>query len=229
MNIGDSIPTGVYFFTPGFLRAVLLVSCCCWLWAGALGFSNNRGAFTQRFWETVKPESESSCARLASSVRLKSVEQEKKFAVIEVPDLKLPFAFDVPSKRFRLFVAADTTNVNTQAISDFALPALERGMVYFCSWGPGCERFHDIVDEVIVGDDLSEQEFSGPSTDDVIMTTWHDDETLEEALDYFAICTTPTDGFAADSDFRLVICVGNSDWAARANKFLHSATFFDLS
>jgi hypothetical protein len=99
-------------------------------------------------------------------------------------------------------------------------------MVYFCSWGSDCARFHDIVDDVLLGDDLSEQKFSGPKTGDVVMTTWHADETLEEALDFFTTCAVPTDGFAPDSDFRLVVCVGNPDWAAQATKFLRSAEFF---
>jgi hypothetical protein len=36
----------------------------------------------------------------------------------------------------------------------------------------------------------------------------------------------PTDGFAPDSDFRLVICVVNSERTAAANEFLKSAEFF---
>lgn len=154
------------------------------------------------------------------------MEREKNFAVIEVPNLEWPASLEVPSKRFRLLVAADVSSANPQAISDFAFSALKRGMVYFCSWGPGCERFHDIVDEVIIGDDLTKEEFSGPSTSDVVMTTWHDDETLEETLDFLTTCAVPTDGFAPDSDFRLVISVANQQWAAQAQKFLESAKFF---
>jgi len=154
------------------------------------------------------------------------VEQEKKFVVIEVPRLEWPATLEVPSKRFRLLVAADVNSASTQALSDFALSALKRGMVYFCSWGQGCERFHDIVDEVIIGDDVSDQAFAGPSRGDVVMTTWHDDETLEEALDFFATCAVPTDGFAPDSDFRLVISVGDQHWAAQSQKFLESVKCF---
>jgi len=90
----------------------------------------------------------------------------------------------------------------------------------------GCERIHDIVDEVAVADDISEQEFVGPSPSDVVVTTWHDDETLEETLDFFATCAVPTEGFVSDSDFRLVICVANQQWAAQAKAFLESAEFF---
>jgi len=50
-------------------------------------------------------------------------------------------------------------------------------------------------------------------------------DTLEKALDFFATSAIPTDGFKSDSSFRLVMCVGTSDWAATAAKFLQSADF----
>jgi hypothetical protein len=154
------------------------------------------------------------------------MEQEKRFAVVQVPDLNWPPALEIPSTRFRLFVAANTTDASTKALSDFALAALNQGMVYFCSWGPDCERFHDIVDEVVVEDDIGAQKFAGPNSRDTVMTTWHAKDSLEDAIDFFATCAVPTDGFAPDSDFRLVICVANQQWAARANKSLQSAKFF---
>ena len=154
------------------------------------------------------------------------MEPQKRFVVIQIPDLSWPRTLEVPSKRFRLLVAGDTTHLTTEDIADFTLAALNQGMVYFCSWGPDCERFHDIVDDVTLGDSLTRQRFAGPKSSDVIMTTWHAHETLEEVLDFFAISAVPTEGFAAESDFRVVICVGNSVWAATANKFLQSAEFF---
>jgi hypothetical protein len=148
-----------------------------------------------------------------------------KFAVVEVPQLAWPAELQIPSKRFRLLVAADTSQLSVQTISDFALASLEHGMVYFCSLGPGCERFHDIVDEVVVEDDLGEQKFSGSKPGDVIMTTSHEDEPLEEALEFLALFSVPTEGFQPDSDFRLVICVGNPDWAPTASNYLQSIDF----
>jgi hypothetical protein len=147
--------------------------------------------------------------------------QSKRFAVVEVPDLIWPPALAIPTKRFLLLVVADTSNVSADALSHFAATALERGMVYFCSWGQGCERFHDIVDEIVVDDDLGPRRFSGSKPGDVIMTTWHNDESLEEALEFLAVAN-PTEGFEPDSDFRLVICVGNPDWVEQANRFLRS-------
>jgi hypothetical protein len=149
----------------------------------------------------------------------------KKFAVAETPNLSWPAALEIPSKRFRLLVAADSSKLSVQVISDFALAALEHGMVYFCSWGPGCERFHDIVDEVVMEDDLAERKFSGSKPGDVVMTTWHHDEPLEEALEFLALSSMPTEGFQGDSDFRLIICVGNADWSATAISFLQAPRF----
>jgi hypothetical protein len=73
---------------------------------------------------------------------------------------------------------------------------------------------------------MGERRFVGPRADDVVMTTWHDHHNLEEALDFFATCAAPTDGFTPDSNFRLVICVNNADWATAASRFLQSAKFF---
>src|SRR5580704_5372547 len=52
------------------------------------------------------------------------MKQEKRFAVIQVPNLNWPVLLQIPSRRFRLFVAADVTGVSTQAIADFAVAAL---------------------------------------------------------------------------------------------------------
>jgi hypothetical protein len=141
-----------------------------------------------------------------------------------------PTALELPSKRFRLFVAAEVSPISADVISEFAAAALNSGMVYFCAWGCDCERFHDIVDEAIVEDELGERWWAGPNADDTIMTTWHARDSLAEALDFFVTCAMPTAGFKADGSFRLVICVGNSDWAEIAKRFLDSAPFdpFDL-
>jgi len=98
-------------------------------------------------------------------------------------------------------------------------------MVYFCAWSRDCERLHDIVDEVVAEDDIGERRFAGPTSTDVVMTTWHKDETLEEALGFFSISAIPTEGFAANSDFRLAICVGNPEWARTVTRVLQSTEF----
>jgi hypothetical protein len=139
---------------------------------------------------------------------------ENSFCLIELAQLSWPPALEIPSRRFRLLVVADTIEISTDIISQFAYAALKSGMVYFCAWGPGCERFHDIVDEVRVKDELGERVFVGPNPEDTIMTTWHPDDTLEEAVEYFINWAHPTHGFAEGSDCWMAICVNNKEWAA---------------
>jgi hypothetical protein len=150
--------------------------------------------------------------------------EQNPFAVVTLDTLAWPASLTIPSPRFRLFVAADTTQVTVEGISRFAEIALTRGMVYFCAWGPGCERFHDIVDEILVGDEVfGKHRFTRPTPNDVVMTTWHANEDLEEALDFFATCAIPSEGYAAGSDYRVFVCVGHPEWAATAQKFLQEA------
>jgi hypothetical protein len=151
--------------------------------------------------------------------------EAKDFSIIELDELKWPTALNLPTKRFRLFVAADVTELKAYALADFASAALRSGMVYFCSWGRDCERFHDIVDEVIANDCTGERRFTGPTPKDTVMTTWHDNETLEEALDFFNMLALPTEGLMPNSRYRVAVCVGNPAWAVKAKQSLESAEF----
>lgn len=136
-----------------------------------------------------------------------------QFHIIESISLAWPEDFRIPSKRFRLFVAADVTLLKVGEISGFAHDALKSGMVYFCAWGADCERFHDIVDETAVEDSLGEGRFVGSQPNDIIMTTWHADEALEDALDFFIDLAHPTEGFAGGSESWVALVINNSEWA----------------
>ena len=149
--------------------------------------------------------------------------EEAPFSVLQVNALIWPASLQLPVKHFRLFVAADTTKGTTDEISRFAEDALSRGMVYFCAWGPGCERFHDIVDEVGLG----ARNFAAPTSEDVVMTTWHEHEPLEEALDFFTTAAVPAEAYAVDSHYWVVICVGNPEWASIATSILKAAALQD--
>jgi hypothetical protein len=110
------------------------------------------------------------------------------------------------------------SRASVEALSAFAEAALAQGMVYFCAWGPSCEKFEDIVDEAVEGDGSVGGQYEGPGQSDVIMTTSHKTDTLDEALDFFMEWAIPTDGFAPDSDYWVAVTVGNSNWAASVAK-----------
>lgn len=147
----------------------------------------------------------------------------KSFEVVQLSTLHWPSSLEIPTKRFRLFLAADASHIPTETISEFANEALQRGMVYFSAWGPDCERVHDIVDEVAVEDELGGRKFEHPSgANDVVMTTWHE-ESLEEGVSFFTAWALPSEGYAANSEFWVALIVGHPEWAASIRKHLQVA------
>ena len=151
------------------------------------------------------------------------VKADKRFCVVHLDSLKWSADIQIPSGRFRLFAAADVTRASTELMSEFAYSALKNGMVYFCAWGLDCERFHDIVDEVVVEDDAGERLFVGKNRSDTIMTTAHDNEPLDQALDFFASLTSPTAGFERNRNFRVAVSLNNAEWAAQIQRHFEEA------
>jgi hypothetical protein len=80
-----------------------------------------------------------------------------------------PAYLPLHSPRFKLFLACDSRQVPVKTLTDFTAKVWAQGAVYVCTWGPNCERVHDIFDETIAA--------RGPAS--AIMTTWHGDEILE--------------------------------------------------
>jgi len=61
---------------------------------------------------------------------------------------------------------------------DFFLKRLiDEKILLFCTVGKDCELFHDIMDELIVGDGTTELDFD-------MITTWHPNETIEEVIEF---------------------------------------------
>jgi hypothetical protein len=110
------------------------------------------------------------------------------------------------SPYFGLFLAADAREVKALDIGRLAQALVPRGLAYLCAWGPDCERVHDCFDEVLNESVLE------PTEDNVVMTTWHDDESLEEALWYFMNSAFATKAYATTCRDWVIAVVGNQGW-----------------
>jgi hypothetical protein len=62
--------------------------------------------------------------------------------------------------------------------------ATEKRMLYVVAWGVECEEWHDTVDWT----NIEEFEFGEIPDDRFVMTTWHTDEPLSEALWFAGQC-----------------------------------------
>ncbi len=123
-----------------------------------------------------------------------------------------------PSAHTVLLIAADARSVQVDTISRVAERFLVSGLVYVCVWGPDCERVHDIFDEVHVGDGSTEPDFT-------LMSTWHADEPVEEALWFFLQCAFPPDTPIETTSY-VVVTIGNPDWATRVEDALSDLPAF---
>lgn len=88
--------------------------------------------------------------------------------------------FEYPSTYFVLFLAANFNKIQNKAIFEIAKKLINRGLVYICTWGPGCEKAQDAIDLAnVMWEKEQGKEF-------LVMSTSHKDESIDEAL-WFAI------------------------------------------
>ena len=113
-------------------------------------------------------------------------------------------AFRAPSPHFVCLLVWDSQEESVATVSHVVEQVLESGCVYVCAWGRGCERVHDIFDETLVGNDPD------PADDSIVMTTWHADESLEDALWFFLRCTVPQERFEPSCRSSVVILFGSA-------------------
>jgi len=106
-----------------------------------------------------------------------------------------------PSRHSVILLAGEAVGISKDSISEAAEHLLASGLSYVCTWGPDCERVHDIFDESYVGDGTTE-----PASD--FMSTWHSSDTFPEAVEFFAVSAWTTDDAIEDLSY-LAILVGS--------------------
>lgn len=98
---------------------------------------------------------------------------------------------------YTAFIAADARDVSVERVSALANAMLSHRCAYVSVWGPGCERVHDIFDEVFVERSYLQQGHDSISewSQDIpfLMTTWHEHESLASALRFALYTAIPSD------------------------------------
>ena len=130
-----------------------------------------------------------------------------------------PAILELRSQHFTCFCAMDATASAAADLGKFCSSLLRSGCAYLCAWGPDCERVHDIMDELVVGEDPP-QTYVG-----CVMTTWHANDSLKGALEYFLDCTVPDSDYAPNGcDWALIISVGSPAWDAMIEQYVATRT-----
>jgi hypothetical protein len=118
-------------------------------------------------------------------------------------------------RHFVALIVWDAAREPVEVVARVARTLLDAGCVYFCCWGPDCERVHDIIDEEYVGDGTSIGD-----DESTLMTTWHNRDSLDEAVWFCLNNAFPDDRYFDDSKAVVVICIGNAGWASQVRAAL---------
>jgi hypothetical protein len=138
---------------------------------------------------------------------------ERELFLLGVPGISdVPDELNLGSKYFGVLLALDARGVDSAAIRGLARSLAASGMRYFCSWGGDCERVHDLFDSVVVEYDVHETDGS------VIMTTWLDDESLDEAIWESLYVSFPADDYWEECRAQVAITIGNDAWAEQVKR-----------
>jgi hypothetical protein len=107
---------------------------------------------------------------------------------------------------FGLLVAMNAQHVTDESILKGAKKLLSKGLACLCAWGPDCKRVHDLFD--VAAREINDK----PSASNVIMTTSHSDESIQEALWYFLHCDYVTEKFEKTCNDWIIAPISNSGW-----------------
>ena len=111
------------------------------------------------------------------------------------------------SSPFGLFLACDAREISDDVLRAAAQRVVGSRACYACAWGPACERVHDALD---LGYARAYPHGDGPP----FTTTWHHDDSLDEAL-WFFVNTAWPDADAGECRDWLAVSVARTDWSDR--------------
>ena len=117
--------------------------------------------------------------------------------------VEIPASLESCSPHFMLLLALDASSIGNERISAIAQSLISRGLAGISVWGPDCSRVHDLFDE---------ERDPNETNETVVMTTWHDNEPISEAVCYFDLCAYPAEGFEAECSDWVAISVANESW-----------------
>ena len=148
---------------------------------------------------------------------------ERQVFLLKLDSLQTPWTMPiVEGRHFTCFCAMDARNVTAEELGEFCARLISIGCAYLSTWGPDCERVHDVMDDVDLGSRPHETYLG------CLMTTWHAKDSLEDALHFFLYAADPDEEYAPNGcGLALAISVGSTDWNIAIERYLKAETASD--
>ena len=127
------------------------------------------------------------------------------------------------SKHFVLFLALDAEDLSEEDVTALARTCLDQGMAYLSAWGKDSERVHDVFEEAAAEKDPDSD------VDTTILSEWHEDEPLSEALLFAVASATPAAAYEETCKATLAVVVGDPDAADQVREWLQDPRRLDAA
>jgi hypothetical protein len=147
-------------------------------------------------------------------IRIDDISERRLYLLDVASFAEVSSDLDLESRFFICLVVANTEDTPREELSPFIQKLFTSGCAYLLAWGKGCEAFHDLADEELVG--LSERNENFQE----VMTTWHENEPLSEVLWFALNSAWPAEPFEEECCSLLVICVNDPEWAGQCRDAL---------
>jgi hypothetical protein len=97
-----------------------------------------------------------------------------------------PYAFAPPptSEPYALLVLVNVADVTSEEQAAISRSIVASGARYVAAWGHGCSSWDDSVDFAYLETDEDFQ----PPDQNLVMTTWHENQSAEEAFEFLWMC-----------------------------------------
>jgi len=129
-------------------------------------------------------------------------------------------------EHFMLFLAWDARGVPDETMFAFARRLVQAGLSYIVAWGPDCERVHDIFDDAGIFENL---ESNSADAEALIMSTWHEHESLAEALWFALHCAYPASPYEATTTSMVLAVIANEEWAGTVESYVADPSRLDAA
>lgn len=111
----------------------------------------------------------------------------------------------LPEGNFVTLIIADFERTTLDTLTELSKTMIDAGARYFCAWGNSCNTAHFAFD-------LACCEFDTDS-ENVILTTDHGDESIDDSIWYTLNCAYPADPYDRDWHSIIAICVRDDEAA----------------
>lgn len=126
-----------------------------------------------------------------------------------------------PTPHFVLLLAANYFSIDQKEMIDVATDLIKKGNAYLCAWGDGCSN-GDTNWDIAAVESESEKKYGF-----FTMTTWHEDESLEEAI-WYSLNVAYVDEHIWDTTSVVLATIENEDWKNQIEQICSKPEEFKL-